>query len=142
LFSSFEEQKLEHVDNNTSSLKLAEWKKNPKTRKAHNELFKNNELLAEITTTTFKSYQVKEILAMHWAYVLAIRDIVLNPRNLGIKCNDKAVLRRIGFLMVNNNVRSTLKFKNFNISQILMHNHPISNHLMTKLQLHLVKWRN
>ena len=116
MFASFREQKLERVDNNTPSLKIAEWKKCAKTREAHKELFTNKGLLTKITTTAFKSYQVKDVPVMHSAYVLAICDIVLNPKNPGIKCNDKAVLKRVEFLMVNNNVRSNLYSKFRNIS--------------------------
>jgi hypothetical protein len=105
MFSNFGEQRLERVDNNTPSVKLIDWKKSVKTREAHNELFRNHEILTKITTSVFKSFKNKEIPPLHFAYVLSICDIVLNPKSLSIKCNDKSVLRRVEFLMVNYNVR-------------------------------------
>ena len=82
------------------SSKIAEWKKCAKTREAHKELFNNKGLLTKITITAFKSYQVKDVPVMHSAYVLAICDIILNPKNSGIKCNDKAVLKRVKIFTV------------------------------------------
>ncbi|UZN99297.1 uncharacterized protein OCT59_000575 [Rhizophagus irregularis] len=41
MFSNFGEQKLKRVDSSASSKKIAEWKKNAKTREAYRELFEN-----------------------------------------------------------------------------------------------------
>lgn len=101
MFSNFGEQNLERVDNNTTSAKLTEWKKGAKTRKAHNELFRNHDILTKIATTVFKSDKDKDIPPLHCAYILSICDIVLNPKSSGIKCNDKSVMKRVEFLMVN-----------------------------------------
>ena len=73
-------------------------------REAHNELFRNYNILVKIATSIFKSFKNKEIPALHFTYVLSICDIVLNPKSLSIKCNDKSVLSRIEFFIVNYNV--------------------------------------
>ena len=39
--------------------------------------------------------------AHHCAYVLSICDILLNPKSLGIKCNDKSVARQVNAFIVN-----------------------------------------
>ncbi len=101
MFSVFGEQRLEYVDNNTSSVKIAEWKTSEKTRAAYGELFSNHELLTKIGYTVFKQYKEKNLPTMHCAYVLSICDILLNPKSLGIKCNDKSVARRVNAFMVN-----------------------------------------
>ena len=100
MFSNFREQKLECVNSNASFSKITEWKKDTKTREAFNELFNNREILQKITTTVFKSQKGNDITSLHFAYVLSICDIVLNPKSPGIKCNDKSVKNRMDFLMV------------------------------------------
>ena len=69
MFSVFGEQRLEYVDNNTSSVKIAEWKTSEKTRVAYGELFSNHELLTKIGYTVFKQYKEKDLPTMHCAYV-------------------------------------------------------------------------
>ena len=93
MFSVFGEQRLEYVDNNTSSVKIAEWKTSEKTRAAYGELFSNHELLTKIGYTVFKQYKEKDLPTMHCVCILSICDILLNPKSLGIKCNDKSVVR-------------------------------------------------
>ena len=110
MFSVFGEQRLEYVDNNTSSIKLAEWKTSQKTKDAYDELFRNHDLLSKIGYTVFKQYKGKELPTMHCAYVLSICDIVLNPKSSGIKCNDHSVVKRVNVFLVNN-ICSTSKFK-------------------------------
>jgi hypothetical protein len=102
LFSTFGEEQLERVDNNTPSLKLAEWKKDPKTQSAYNKLFTSHDLLAKIGYSVFKQYKGKELPAMHCSFILSICDILLNPKSSGIKCNDKSVTRRVHAFLVNN----------------------------------------
>ncbi|EXX66263.1 hypothetical protein RirG_125490 [Rhizophagus irregularis DAOM 197198w] len=99
MFSNFGEQKLKRVDSSASSKKIAEWKKNAKTREAYRELFENQGILTKITSSIIKSYEGSELPLEHWVYVLAICDIVLNPSSPGIKCNDKLVLKRVDFFM-------------------------------------------
>jgi hypothetical protein len=101
MFAAFGEQRLDYVDNNTSSKKIAEWKTNVKTLKAYDELFTNHDLLTKIGYTVFKREKEKELSTMHCAYVLAICDIVLNPQSSWIKCNDKSVVRRVNAFLVN-----------------------------------------
>ena len=101
MFATFSEQRLDFVDNNTSSVKIAEWKTCEKTRAAYVELFTNHELLTKIGYNVFKQYKDKELPTMHCAYVLAICDILLNPKSSGIKCNDKSVVRRVNAFLVN-----------------------------------------
>jgi hypothetical protein len=101
MFSNFGEQNLERVDGNASSAKITEWKKDSKTREAFNKLFSNHEILQKITTTIFKLQKGNDITSLHFAYVLSICDIVLNPKSPGIKCNDKSVKKRMDFLLVN-----------------------------------------
>ena len=81
MFSVFGEQRLEYVDNNASSVKIAEWKTSEKTRAAYGELFSNHELLTKIGYTIFKQYKEKDLPTMHCAYVLSICDILLNPKS-------------------------------------------------------------
>lgn len=92
MFSTFGEERLERVDNNTSPLKLAEWKSSEKTKNAYKEIFNNPELLLKIGYQVFKLYKETELPTMHCAYILAICDIMLNPKSSGIKCNDKSVI--------------------------------------------------
>jgi hypothetical protein len=106
IFAAFGEDRLERVDGNTASRRLAEWKVSEKTRNAHNELFSNKELLSNIGYSVFKQYRGTPLPAMHCAFVLAICDILLNPSSSGIKCNDRSVARRVHTFMVN----TTLKF--------------------------------
>jgi hypothetical protein len=102
MFSVFGEERLERVDNTTSPVKLAEWKKSEKTKNAYEILFTNRELLSKIGYTVFKSYKEKELPTMHCAYILSICDIMLNPKSSGIKCNDKSVVKRVNaFLVIN-----------------------------------------
>ena len=102
MFSTFGEQQLERVDNNTPSAKLAMWKQDQKTQDAYLELFSNHDLLTKIGYVVFKQYKGKELPTMHCAFVLSICDILLNPKSSGIKCNDKSVTRRINAFLVNN----------------------------------------
>ena len=106
MFAAFRDEKLEHVDSSTFSIKLAEWKTSAKTRVAYNEIFTNHELLTRIGFNVFK-HKEKELPTMHCAYILSICDILLNPKNSGIKCNDKSVARRIHAFLVN--IRRILK---------------------------------
>jgi hypothetical protein len=102
IFSIFGEERLEKIDNNTSSRHIVEWKSSEKTRKAYDELFNNDKLLAKIGYQVFKQYRDKPLPPMHCAFILAISDILLNPLNSGIKCKDKSVARRVHTFMVNN----------------------------------------
>jgi len=102
MFAIFGEDRLERVDSTTSSLKLAEWKKSEKTLSAYNEIFANHELLSKIGYLVFKHDKEKQLSTMHYAYILSICDILLNPKSSGIKCNDKSIVRRINAFLVNN----------------------------------------
>ncbi|PKY54685.1 hypothetical protein RhiirA4_473627, partial [Rhizophagus irregularis] len=51
MFFVFREQRLERIDNNSSSMKIAEWKQNQKTCNAFYELFKNHDILTKIGQT-------------------------------------------------------------------------------------------
>jgi hypothetical protein len=110
MFSTFGEHRLEYVDGTTSSVKLAEWKMSEKTQAAYRKLFRNHELLTKIGYAVFKKYKEEELPTMHCAYVLAICDILLNPKSSRIKCNDKSVIRRVNaFLVID---FAELNFKN------------------------------
>lgn len=100
MFATFGEQRLDYVDSNTSALKIAEWKMSGKTQAAYHELFQKHELLTKIGYSVFKGYKEKELPTMHCAFVLAICDILLNPKSSGIKCNDKSVVRRVNAFLV------------------------------------------
>jgi len=100
MFATFGEERLEYVDSTTTSLKLAEWKTSEKTQNAYLELFHNHELLTKIGYTAFKQYKESELPTLHCAYILAICDILLNPKSSGIKCNDKSVVRRVNAFLV------------------------------------------
>ena len=100
LFATFGEERLERVDNITPSLKMAEWKANEKTQTAYHQLFTDHALLTKIGYAVFKQYKSQELPTMHCAYVLAICDILLNPKSSGIKCNDKSVVRRVNVFLV------------------------------------------
>lgn len=100
MFTAFGER-LDYIDNNAAAVKIAEWKLHEKTKAAYEELFSDDELLSGIGYAVFKQYKGKEIPTMHCAYVLAICDIVLNPKSPGIKCNDKSVVKRVNTFMVN-----------------------------------------
>jgi hypothetical protein len=93
--------RLEFIDNNATAIKIAEWKSNKKTQNAYDELFINTELLNDIGCTVFKQYREKDLSTMHCAFILAICDIVLNPKSPGIKCNDKSVVKRVNAFLVN-----------------------------------------
>jgi hypothetical protein len=110
MFAAFGEHRLDRVDSSTPAVRLAEWKASEKTKKAYSELFSNHDLLSKIGYGVFKQYKEKELPTMHCAYVLAICDILLNPKSSGIKCNDKSVVRRINAFLVN--IHRTLKLKN------------------------------
>ncbi|EXX55426.1 hypothetical protein RirG_225490 [Rhizophagus irregularis DAOM 197198w] len=99
MFSVFGEQRLERIDNNSSSMKIAEWKQNQKTRNAFYELFKNHDILTKIGHLVFKQYRDKELHFTHCAYILSICDILLNPNNYSIKCNNKSVTKRVEFFL-------------------------------------------
>ena len=101
MFSSFGEQKLDYIDNNASAIKITEWKSSEKTKAAYNDLFSNDELLEKISYIVFKQYKGQELPTMHCAFILAICDIVLNPKSQGIKCNDKSVVKRVNAFLVN-----------------------------------------
>src|SRR3989337_852028 len=102
MFATFGEQHLDYVDGTTASTKIVEWKTSEKTQAAYHELFQNHELLTKIGFAVFKQYKETELPTMHCAYVLAICDILLNPKSSGIKCNDKSVVRRVNaFLVIN-----------------------------------------
>ena len=87
MFAAFGDEKLERVDSSTSSIKLAEWKTSAKIHVAYNEIFTNHELLTRIGFNVFKQYKEKELPMMHYAYILSICDILLNPKS------DKSVVR-------------------------------------------------
>src|SRR5271170_7214831 len=96
----FEEDRLEKMDNNTSSCHLAEWKSSEKTCAAYDTLFENEELLTNISYAAFKRYRSKSLPTMHCAYVISICDILLSPYSSGIKCNDKLVTRRVSIFLI------------------------------------------
>lgn len=109
MFATFGENRLDRVDNNTSSIKIAEWKQSEKTRVAYNEIFSNHELLSKIAHLVFKQSKEEKLSSMHCAYILSICDILLNPKSSGIKCNDKSVVRRVNAFLVS--IHSISKFK-------------------------------
>ncbi|GBC07011.1 hypothetical protein RclHR1_00720020 [Rhizophagus clarus] len=84
---------VKHIDNNTSLVKITEWKNSEKTKKAYEELFTNYELLSKIGYSVFRSHKEKELSTMHCVYILSICDILLNLKSSGIKCNDRSVTR-------------------------------------------------
>ena len=100
LFATFGEDRLECVDNTTPSVKIAEWKASEKTQTAYHQLFTDHALLTKIEYAVFKQYKGQELPTMHCAYMLAICDILLNPKSSGIKCNDKSVVRRVNAFLV------------------------------------------
>ena len=95
LFATFGEERLERVDNTTPLLKIAKWKANEKTQTAYHQLFTDHALLTKIGYAVFKQYKSQELPTMHCAYVLAICDILLNPKSSDIKCNDKSIVRHV-----------------------------------------------
>ncbi|RIB06570.1 hypothetical protein C2G38_2277035 [Gigaspora rosea] len=95
LFSVFNEENLDRIDSNISPIKLAEWKSSLKTKAAYEKLFKDQQILLKIGYTVFKQYENKELPPLHCAFILSICDILLNPKSLSIKCNDKSVMRRV-----------------------------------------------
>ena len=110
MFAVFGESKLERVDSNTPSIKLAEWKTSNKTRAVYDEIFSNHELLTKIGHSVFKQKKEEHLSSMHCAYyILSICDILLNPKSSRIKCNDKSVSRRVNAFLVS--IRSISKFK-------------------------------
>ncbi|PKY49687.1 hypothetical protein RhiirA4_465768 [Rhizophagus irregularis] len=60
MFAAFGKEKLDRINSTILPLKIAKWK-----------------------------YKEKELLTIHYAYILAICDILLNPKSSSIKCNDK-----------------------------------------------------
>src|ERR1043166_5038941 len=110
MFAVFGESRLEYIENTASSAKIAEWKTSQKTRNAYNELFKNHDLLLKIGYLIFKQFKDKEFPLTHCTYILSICDIVLNSKSSEIKCNDRAVVRRMNAFLVNI-ICNTLKFK-------------------------------
>lgn len=94
-------ERLDYIDNNASTAKIAEWKSSAKTEAAYDGLFSEEELPMTIGFTVFKQYKNKELPAVHCAYILAICDIMLNPKSPGIKCNDKSVVKRVNAFLVN-----------------------------------------
>src|SRR5271170_100356 len=95
IFAVFGEDRLEKMDNNTPSRRLAEWKSSEKTCTAYDTLFGSEEMLTNIGYAAFKRYRDKSLLTMHCAYVMSICDILLSPYSSGIKCNNKSVTRRV-----------------------------------------------
>src|ERR1041385_7826905 len=138
MFSAFGEDRLERVDNTTSPAKLAEWKTSERTKKAYKDLFANHDLLSRIGHNVFKSYKEKELPTMHCAYILAICDIVLNPRSSGIKCNDRSVVRRVNAFLVN--IRNFPKLNYFLITEIFV-NRELSKVIVRLLNLSWKKLR-
>jgi hypothetical protein len=116
LFSTFGKDRLEHVDNTTSPVKIAEWKSSEKTKKAYDDLFTNQHILSKIGYTVFKTYKEKELPTMHCAYILSICDIMLNPKSSGIKCNDKSVAKRVNAFLVSIRIILSKVQKSFNIN--------------------------
>ena len=100
MFANFAER-LDHIDNNASAAKIVEWKSSEKTKAAYKALFSESELLEKIGRAVFKEYKNKELPTTHCAYIIAICDILLNPKSPGIKCNDKSVVKRVDALLVN-----------------------------------------
>lgn len=101
MFTTFGKNRLDYVDNNTSAINVVEWKSSEKTKAAYIALFSDEELLTKIGYTVFKKYKNKELPTTHCAYILAICDILLNPKSPGIKCNDKSVVKRVNAFLVN-----------------------------------------
>ena len=102
MFATFGDERLDFVDGTSTSVKVAEWKTSEKTRNAYHELFHNHKLLIKIGYIVFKQYKETELLTMHYAYILTICDILLNPKSSKIKYNDKSVIRRVNaFLLIN-----------------------------------------
>lgn len=99
MFKGFN-NRLNYIDNNASAAKIAEWKSSRKTQDAYDELYSNDKLLEFIGDYVFKQYKGKELPTMHCAFILAICDILLNPKSPGIKCNDKSVAKRVNAFLV------------------------------------------
>ncbi|GBB97636.1 hypothetical protein RclHR1_03020014 [Rhizophagus clarus] len=95
MFATFGKDRLERIDNNTSPVKITEWKNSEKTKKAYEKLFMNHKLLSKISYSVFRSHKEEELSTMHCAYILFIYDILLNPKSSGIKCNDRSITRRV-----------------------------------------------
>jgi hypothetical protein len=94
-------ERLDYIDNNASAAKIVEWKSSEKTKGAYKALFSEGELLDTIGRAVFKQYRDKDLPTAHCAYIIAICDILLNPKSPGIKCNDKSVVKRVDALLVN-----------------------------------------
>jgi len=94
-------ERLDYIDNNASAAKIVEWKSSEKTKGAYKALFSEGELLDTIGRAVFKQYRDKDLPTAHCAYIIAICDILLNPKSPRIKCNDKSVVKRVDALLVN-----------------------------------------
>ena len=86
-------ERLDHIDNNSSAAKIVEWKSSERTKAAYKALFSEGELLDTIGQAVFKQYRDKDLPTTHCAYIIAICDILLNPKSPRIKCNDKSVVK-------------------------------------------------
>ena len=100
MFVSFGDR-LDYIDNNASATKIVEWKSSEKTKAAYNALYSEDELLTNVGYAVFKQYKDDELPTTHCAYIIAICDILLNPKSPGIKCNDKSVVKRVNTFLVN-----------------------------------------
>lgn len=100
MFVNFGER-LIYIDNNASAAKIVEWKSSEKTKTAYEALYTESALLVKIGYSVFKQYKNKDIPITHCAYIFAICDILLNPKSVGIKCNDKSVVKRVNAFLVN-----------------------------------------
>ena len=81
MFVNFGER-LDHIDNNSSAAKIVEWKSSERTKAAYKALFSEEELLNTIGQVVFKQYRDKDLPTIYCAYIIAICDILLNPKAL------------------------------------------------------------
>src|SRR4051794_16429195 len=100
IFTTFGEDRLEKVDNNTITKHLVEWKESIKTCNAYHVLFNDKTFINKISYTVFKSFRGKDLPNLHSAFILSIGDILLNPITSGIKCNDCAVAYQVQVFMI------------------------------------------
>ncbi|CAG8775108.1 19559_t:CDS:2 [Gigaspora margarita] len=70
LFSIFNKEHLDHINNNISSIKLAESKSSLKTKTAYEKLFKDQQILLKIGYMVVKQYKNKELSPLHYAFIL------------------------------------------------------------------------
>ena len=94
-------ERLDYIDNNASATKIVEWKSSEKTKAAYESLYMESSLLMRVGYSVFKQYKNKELPTTYCAYIFAICDILLNPKSLRIKCNDKSVVKRVNAFLVN-----------------------------------------